>query len=90
MATKLQIWNRALYHVGGRGRLQTLTDDVEARYVFDTIWPFVLEDALSRGDWHFATKTHHSRSKHNSHTNSRLFLHVQQAYRLDANAFICA
>ena len=57
MADKLGIWNRALYHLGGRGRLETLTDDVEARYVFDTIWPFVLEDGLSRGDWHFATKT---------------------------------
>lgn len=57
MADKLGIWNRALYHLGGRGRLQTLTDDVEARYVFDTIWPFVLEDAVTRGDWHFATKT---------------------------------
>lgn len=58
MATKLEIWNRALYHLGGRGRLETLTDDVEARYVFDAIWQFVLGDALSRGDWHFATKTH--------------------------------
>ena len=56
--TKIQIWNRALYHLGGRGRLETDTDDVEARYVFETIWDFVLEDALSRGDWHFATRTH--------------------------------
>lgn len=56
MATKLQIWNRALYHLG-EPQLVTLTDDVESRRVIETIWLSVLEDALSRGDWNFAMKT---------------------------------
>lgn len=56
MTTKLQLWNKALLHLG-EGRLLTLTDDVEARYVFDEYSSDVLLDGLSRGDWNFATKT---------------------------------
>ncbi len=56
MATQLQVYNRALFHLG-EARLATLTDDVESRRVLDEIWESVLEDALSRGDWNFAMKT---------------------------------
>lgn len=56
MADKLTIWNNALYHIG-EGRLTTLTDDVEARYVFDARWPTVALDGLAQGDWNFAQKT---------------------------------
>lgn len=55
MATKLDIYNRALLHLG-EGRLETLTDDVEARYVLEAAFPTVALDALSRGDFNFAIK----------------------------------
>jgi hypothetical protein len=56
MADRLEIFNRALLHIG-EGRLTTLTDDVEARYVFDAHWPTIALDGLARGDWNFAQKT---------------------------------
>lgn len=59
MATKLQLWNRALYHLG-EGKLVDTDPDVdgtEPAYVFDEMWPTVALDALSRGDWDFAIKT---------------------------------
>ncbi|MDH3843145.1 MAG: hypothetical protein OES69_04355 [Myxococcales bacterium] len=59
MATKLQIWNRALAHLG-EGRLVSTTpatDGTEPAYVFEEIWPTVALDGLARGDWNFAIKT---------------------------------
>lgn len=59
MATKLQLWNRALYHLG-EGMLVNIdpaVDGTEPAYVFDEMWPTVVLDALSHGDWNFATKT---------------------------------
>lgn len=56
MADKLAMWNRALLHLG-LGRLITLTDDVESRFVFDEAWPTVALDGLARGDWNFAQVT---------------------------------
>lgn len=56
MADKLALWNRALLHLGVK-RLITLTDDVDARHVFDEAWPTVALDGLSRGDFNFSQKT---------------------------------
>ncbi len=59
MATKLQIWNRALYHLG-EGKVVDTDPDVdgtEPAYVFDEVWETIVEDALSRGDWNFAIVT---------------------------------
>lgn len=56
MATKLQVWKQALIHLG-QATITTLTDDVEARYVFDTAWDGVVEEAFNEGDWNFAKKS---------------------------------
>lgn len=56
MATKLAVWNQALIHLG-KSKLTTLTDDVEARYVFDDAWAGVVEEAFNEGDWNFAKKS---------------------------------
>lgn len=56
MATKLQIYNEALRHVGDL-RLATLTDDVEARYSLDDAWSRAIEKSFTQGLWNFATRT---------------------------------
>lgn len=56
MATKLSVWKQALIHLG-QATITTLTDDVEARYVFDTAWDGVVEEAFNDGDWNFAKKS---------------------------------
>jgi len=59
MATKLQLYNRALYHLGEGQIFDTdpAVDDTEPTHVLDEIWPTVILDALSRSDWNFATVT---------------------------------
>lgn len=56
MADKLAIWKQALVHLG-QASVTTLTDDVEARYVFDDAWQGVVEEAFNEGDWNFAKKS---------------------------------
>jgi hypothetical protein len=56
MATKLQIYNAALRHLGDL-RLATITDDVEARYELDEVWSRVVEHCFTLGLWNFATRT---------------------------------
>lgn len=56
MATKLQVWKQALVHLG-QATITTLTDDVEARYVFDTAWEGVVEEAFCDGDWNAFKKS---------------------------------
>jgi hypothetical protein len=53
MATKLQIWKQALVHLE-KATITTLTDDVEARYVFENAWAGAVEEAFNSGDWNFA------------------------------------
>jgi hypothetical protein len=53
MADKLAVWNQALVHLE-KQPLVSLTSDVEPRYVFDTAWPGVVEEAFNEGDWNFA------------------------------------
>lgn len=53
MADKLGVWNQALVHLE-KPALLSLTADVEARYVFDSAWPGVVEEAFNDGDWNFA------------------------------------
>ena len=53
MATKLQIWKQALVHLE-KATITTLTDDVEAVYVFGNAWDGVVEEAFNSGDWNFA------------------------------------
>ena len=57
-ATKLKVYNKALYIVGSR-RLVTLTDTREGRRVLDEIWgtddDLVLW-ALEKGEWNFALR----------------------------------
>lgn len=56
MADKLAVWNQALVHLE-KPALVSLTSDVEARYVFDSAWPGVVEEAFNEGDWNFAKET---------------------------------
>lgn len=56
MADKLAVWKQALIHLG-KATITTLTDDVEARYVFDGAWPGVVAEAFNAGDWNFAKKS---------------------------------
>lgn len=56
MATKLIVWKQALIHLG-KDTIVTLTDDVEARYVFDGAWDGVVEEAFNEGDWNFAKRS---------------------------------
>ena len=53
MATKLQIWKQALVHLE-KATIVTLTDDVEATYVFGNAWEGAVEEAFNSGDWNFA------------------------------------
>ncbi len=53
MADKLQVWKQALVHLQ-KATINTLTDDVEAVYVFTSAWPGVVEEAFNAGDWNFA------------------------------------
>jgi len=53
MATKLQIWKQALVHLE-KATINELTDDVEAKYVFDSAWDGAVEEAFNSGDWNFA------------------------------------
>lgn len=53
MATKLQIWKQALVHLE-KATIVTLTDDVEATYVFGNAWEGAIEEAFNSGDWNFA------------------------------------
>ncbi|MUO85573.1 hypothetical protein [Agrobacterium vitis] len=55
MATKLEIWNRALIAMG-RAVMTSTDDDVEPKYIFDVVWDAVVDQAFSRGDWNFAKK----------------------------------
>lgn len=56
MATKLQIWKQALVHLE-KATIATLTDDVEAVYVFGNAWEGAVEEAFNSGDWNFAKAT---------------------------------
>lgn len=56
MATKLIVWKTALVHLG-QASITTLTDDVEARYVFDNAWDGVVEEAFNEGDWNAFKKS---------------------------------
>jgi hypothetical protein len=56
MADKLAVWNQALVHLEVHA-LTSLTDDAEARYVFDQAWDGVVEEAFDDGDWNFAKAT---------------------------------
>jgi hypothetical protein len=53
MATKLEIWKQALVHLE-KAAITTLTDDVEATYVFANAWGGAVEEAFNSGDWNFA------------------------------------
>lgn len=56
MATKLDIWNKALLFLG-QSALTSEADNEERRFILERAWPLVIDDALARGDWRFATKT---------------------------------
>jgi hypothetical protein len=56
MPSKLGIFNEALRAIGDL-RLASLTEDVEARYVFDDAWEDVVEFVFTEGLWNFATMT---------------------------------
>lgn len=57
MPTRLSLYNEALRLCSERP-LRTLSDDVEARHVLDTIWDGnVIRYALEQGQWNFATRT---------------------------------
>lgn len=55
MATRLQLYNRALRHLKEQP-LVTVTDDVPARYILDDAFEDVALDCLTRGVWNFALK----------------------------------
>lgn len=56
-ATRLSIYNDALLMVGERA-LSALTDDVETRYLLDTVWnDNGVDGCLEEGQWEFAMRT---------------------------------
>lgn len=56
MATKLQIWNKALRHLG-LPRLATLTDNIQTRFEIEDAWATVPAEVIESGYWQFATVT---------------------------------
>ena len=52
---KLGIFNDALAALGS-GRLASLSEDQEARYVLDDVWRNAVDEALEVGDWNFALR----------------------------------
>lgn len=56
MATKLDVYKTAALHLG-KATINSLTDDIPARYTFDIAWQGVVEEALNEGDWNFSKKT---------------------------------
>lgn len=56
MATKLQIWNRALRALR-KDRLATLTDNVAVRYELSDCWGQVVSDVAEAGLWNFGIVT---------------------------------
>lgn len=56
MATKLQIWNRALRALR-KDRLATLTDNVAVRYELTDCWGQVVADVAEAGLWNFGIVT---------------------------------
>jgi tetratricopeptide (TPR) repeat protein len=55
MPSQLQIYNKALRHIGQR-KLSATTDDVEARYVLDDQYTDALAYCLRQGFWNFAMR----------------------------------
>lgn len=53
---KLAVYNLALAHLGDH-RLDTLTDDVEARYALDSAWDRAVAFVFQAAFWRFAMKT---------------------------------
>jgi len=57
MATKLQVYNNILIHIGER-KLSSLSENRKSRRVLDAIWDSGLVNAcLEAGQWNFATRT---------------------------------
>ena len=56
MADKLEIWRWALIDLG-KARIETLTDDAEAVYVFNDAWSGVVQEAFEEGDWNAFKET---------------------------------
>lgn len=57
--SQLKIYNGAL-RMCGEARLQSLTDNVEARYLCDDVWgdgDGLIQGVLEQGFWNFATRT---------------------------------
>lgn len=56
MATQLEIYNLALLQMK-QSKLADLTEDIEARYVLDDLYDFVLKEMVEKGYWVFAMRT---------------------------------
>lgn len=56
MATKIQIWNKAL-RVLGLPRLATVTDNVPTAYECEDVWATAPYEVLETGHWNFAIIT---------------------------------
>lgn len=56
MTTKLEIYNLALLHMKASA-LASLTEEVEARYVLDTLYASVTKNMLENGFWKFAIRS---------------------------------
>jgi hypothetical protein len=56
MATKLGIYNKALFHLGQQ-KLSALSEVQESRYALDLFYDDVVESCLSAGQWNFAKRT---------------------------------
>ena len=56
MATQLEIYNLALLQMK-QSTLADLTEEIEARYVLDALYDFVLKEMVEKGYWVFAMRT---------------------------------
>ena len=54
--TKLAVYNQALIQLK-QSSLVSLTEEIEARYVLDTLYDAVTKEMLEKGHWTFAMRS---------------------------------
>lgn len=76
MATKLQIWNKAL-RLLGLPRLESVTDNVPTSYELEDAWPNTVLEVFEAGEWNYATKTVSSVGSTSGHISGYAYAHTK-------------
>lgn len=74
MATKLQVWNKAL-RLLGMPRLESVTDNVPTCYELEDAWPNTVLEVFEAGEWNYATRTTSSTGDTVGHINGYAYRH---------------